>query len=299
MEPADAIASANRRLCANNDAGMFVTVWAATLDWQTGLVTYVNAGHNFPLVRRGRSGSWEWLKKRCGLFLGTFETAKYRQETLMLEPGDELVLYTDGVNEALNPAEEEYGNDRLDAFLAAHADVHPRELVRGLRSDVARWADGAEQSDDVTILALEFGVAPEVTGSLTVPATLDHLSEATALVTGELERRLCPASIQHKVEIALEELFVNVCRYSYAEQDAPGSVTVSYAYGTDPSSITVELRDTGVPFDPVSLDDPTKPASVQEAKIGGLGILMVKRTMDDFVYLRDDDTNVVVFKKGW
>ena len=118
-------------------------------------------------------------------------------------------------------------------------------------------------------------------------------------MVGELEQRLCPLDVLNKVELALEELFVNVCRYAYADSQEPGEVRVSYAYGTNPSSITVELRDTGVPFDPVSLDDPTKPASVQEAKIGGLGILMVKRTMDDFVYLRDDDTNVVVFKKGW
>ena len=297
MEPAEAIASANKRLCANNDAGMFVTVWAATLNWETGELTYVNAGHNFPLLRH--EGTWEWLKKKCGLFLGTFETAKYRQETITLSPGDELLLYTDGVNEAFNPGEEEYGNDHLEEFLVSHASVHPRELVRGLRSSVAAWADGAEQSDDVTILALEYGVAPEVTGSLTVPATLDHLGEATALVTGELEQRLCPVGVLNKVEMALEELFVNICRYAYASSNEPGTVTVSYAYGTDPSSITVELRDSGAPFDPVRLEDPTLPSSIQEAKVGGLGILMVKQTMDNLIYVRDDSENVVVFKKGW
>ncbi|MBR3316690.1 MAG: SpoIIE family protein phosphatase [Atopobiaceae bacterium] len=156
VEPARAIAEANAYLCEHNDAGMFVTVWAATLDWTTGLLTYVNAGHNFPLLRRGHNGAWEWLNKKCGLFLGTFETAKYRQRTLMLEPGDELLLYTDGVNEAFSADDMEYGNDRLEAFLRAHADVRPRELVRALRADVAAWAEGAEQSDDITILAVEY-----------------------------------------------------------------------------------------------------------------------------------------------
>ena len=301
MEPAEAIASANRKLCANNDAGMFVTVWAATLDWKTGKLTYVNAGHNYPLLRHGNGGSWEWVKKKCGLFLGTFETAKYRQETLYLKPGDELLLYTDGVNEAFGTNGEEYGNDRLEAFLDAHADMHPRELVRSLRSDVARWADGAEQSDDITMLCLEYGVAPEVTGTRTVPATLEHLGEVNALIVEELEQRLCPVGVLHKVEIALEELFVNVCNYAYASSnlEGPGEVTVSYAYGTDPSSITVELRDKGVPFDPLRRDDPMKPSSIQEAKVGGLGIYMVKRTMDDIAYMRDGDENVVVFRKGW
>ncbi|MEE1158420.1 MAG: SpoIIE family protein phosphatase, partial [Atopobiaceae bacterium] len=155
MGPAEAILSVNRRLCATNDAGMFVTVWVATLNWETGELTYVNAGHNFPLVRRGEGGTWEWLKKRCGLFLGTFETAKYKEEKITLYPGDEVLLYTDGVNEAFNVNEEEYGNERLEAFLNGHADLHPKDLVKSLRADVAAWADGAEQSDDVTILALE------------------------------------------------------------------------------------------------------------------------------------------------
>ncbi|MDO4404415.1 MAG: PP2C family protein-serine/threonine phosphatase [Atopobiaceae bacterium] len=155
-DPANAIALANRYLCANNDAGMFVTVWAATLDLETGLLTYVNAGHNFPLLRHGVCGQWEWLQKKCGLFLGTFDTATYRQEELLLTAGDELMLYTDGVNEAFDINENEYGNDRLEAFLAAHNNLHPRELVHSLRADVAHWAEGAEQSDDVTILALEY-----------------------------------------------------------------------------------------------------------------------------------------------
>ena len=149
----DAIAAANESLCAENEARMFVTVWAATLDHDTGVLNYVNAGHNFPLLRR--DGQWTWLKKRCGLFLGTFETAKYKLGTLVLEPGDELLLYTDGVNEAFSAEDEQYGNDRLEAFLSQHADLSPRQLVPALRADVAAWAEGAEQSDDVTIMAVE------------------------------------------------------------------------------------------------------------------------------------------------
>lgn len=299
MPPSEAIASANKRLCANNDAGMFVTVWAAILDFVTGELTYVNAGHNFPLLRHGRNGSWEWLKKKCGLFLGTFETAKYRQETIALEQGDELLLYTDGVNEAFSSDEEEFGNDRLEAFLMRHTELGPKLLVKRLRAEVATWATGAEQSDDITILALEYGATPEASESLTLSAELGSLSDAMALVSDELERRLCPLGVQNKVEVALEELFVNVCHYAYEGQETPGEVTVSYRFQGSPRSITVELRDRGVPFDPVSREDPTKPASVQEARIGGLGILMVRRSMDSFSYERVDDENVVRFSKGW
>ena len=297
MDLDEAILSANRRLCATNDAGMFVTVWAATLDWETGLLTYVNAGHNPPLLRH--EGTWEWLNKKGGLFLGTFERAKYRSATLTLEPGDELMLYTDGVNEAFNVAEEEYGNDRLEAFLTAHAELHPKELVSALRADVATWAEGAEQSDDITMLCLEYGVAPEVTGTITLTATLDNVGEADRLVCTELDARLCPANVKHKIQVALEELFVNVCNYAYAERDEPGSVRVSYVYRADPNTMTVELVDQGAPFDPLLREDPTRPSSIQETKVGGLGIFIVRQTMDDFSYLRDGDDNVVVFSKKW
>ena len=145
---------ANERLCEGNEAGMFVTVWAATLNYRTGELTYVNAGHNPPLLRH--DGEWSWLTKRGGLFLGTFETAKYRSETLTMEPGDQLLLYTDGVNEAFNVDDEEYGNDRLEAFLRHRNYLRPKPLVEALRVSVATWAEGAEQSDDITMLALEY-----------------------------------------------------------------------------------------------------------------------------------------------
>lgn len=156
MEIGEAMTAANKYLCAHNEAGMFVTVWAATLDWRTGHLSYVNAGHNFPLLRHGRGGSWEWLTEKSGLVMGLMDMISYKTKELTLEPGDELLLYTDGVNEAFNVSDEEYGNDRLEQFLAGHADVRPQEIVRNLREDVGVWAEGAEQSDDITILALEY-----------------------------------------------------------------------------------------------------------------------------------------------
>ncbi len=299
MSLSQAILSANHHLCKGNDAGMFVTVWAATLDWKTGELTYVNAGHNYPLLRHGLGGEWEWVKQRCGLFLGTFETAKYKQKTIRLSPGDALVVYTDGVNEAFNVEGEEYGNDRLEAFLANHADLRPRKLVEELRADVAEWADGTEQSDDVTIMCLTYGVAPEVTVCMEVQATVDHLGEVVDAIEDELYKRLCPVDVKHKIVIALEELFVNVCRYAYADQDEPGTVSVSYTYSPDPQAIYIEIVDQGVPFDPLSREDPTRPASIDTVTIGGLGIFIVKKSMDLFTYRRVNDSNMVTIGKSW
>ncbi len=297
MDLSIAMQTANWHLCQANDAQMFVTVWAAVLDYKTGELVYVNAGHNPPLLRH--DGQWTWLKKKCGLFMGVFDAAKYKTQTLTLTPGDQLFLYTDGVNEAFNLAEEQYGDERLEAFLQENAHMHPRTLIQEMRDELRTWAAGAEQSDDITMLALEYGVPPEATGSLTVDATLDHLREVVGFLNQELANRLCPITVQNKLDIALEELFVNVCHYAYAEEERPGKVRVDYMYNANPNSITVSLTDWGVPFNPIEYADPTSPSSVEEAKIGGLGIFMAKQSTDDMSYVRDNDTNVVAFRKVW
>ena len=151
-----ALAAAEAYLCAHNEASMFVTVWAATLDWKTGQLTYVNAGHNFPLIRHGDGGWWEWIENSGNMVMGWFDIDNFREHTLILEPGDELLLYTDGVNEAFNAKGEQYGNDRLETFLNRHNNERPQPLVEDLGAEIAAWEQGAEQSDDITILAVEY-----------------------------------------------------------------------------------------------------------------------------------------------
>ncbi len=299
IQLAEAIQTANHHLCEGNEAGMFVTVWAAVLDHTTGELTYVNAGHNFPLLRHGNGGEWEWLKKRCGLFLGTFDNAKYRQESIVLREGDELVLYTDGVNEAWNVNEEEFGNDRLEEFLSQHAEEHPRGLVRELRAEVARWATGAEQSDDITILALEYGVAPEAVATIRLLAQIDQLETLLDFVDKELAGRLCPLSAQNKIDMALEELFVNVCRYAYAHDEQPGEVVISYVYNASPNALTIQIDDTGIPFDPLAYNEKSKDSPFDVNDPEGMGIKLTLSSVDDFSYVRDRDHNIVAFVMRW
>jgi sigma-B regulation protein RsbU (phosphoserine phosphatase) len=121
MEPADVFTAVNTQLCENNDAGMFVTGWMGILEISTGRFTYANAGHNPPLIRK-KDGEYEYLKARAGLVLAGMEGIRYRQYEIMLEPGDGLYLYTDGVTEATNEENTLYGEDRLRDILNRHKD---------------------------------------------------------------------------------------------------------------------------------------------------------------------------------
>ncbi|MDO4806707.1 MAG: SpoIIE family protein phosphatase [Coriobacteriales bacterium] len=146
----DAIALTNEHLCEGNDALTFVTVWAATFDWHTGTLTFVNAGHNEPLLLH--NGRWEWLRESDGPLMGFSELATFASRTLTLGANDELLLFTDGVTEAMNTDRKLYGEGRLEELVNAHAELAPRDLDDAIRADVAAWAAGAVQSDDITIL---------------------------------------------------------------------------------------------------------------------------------------------------
>ncbi|MDO4806734.1 MAG: SpoIIE family protein phosphatase [Coriobacteriales bacterium] len=294
MDLAEAVQSANWNLCQGNEAGMFVTVWAATLDYNTGRLTYVNAGHNPPLLRH--NNSWQWLKERGGLFLGTFEIAKYRSSSMYLSPSDELLLYTDGVNEAFSAGDEEYGNDRLEAFLGNHADMHPHMLIDMLRADLRRWADGAEQSDDITMLCLEYGVAPEVSGVFKVPATQAGLDELRRNMHFALSQLACPENVQGQIELTMEELFANIAQHGYLDASGDNQVQVAYIYNTNPSSITVSITDWGEPFNPLKYEGPKEG---EGDEVTGMGITLAVANADDFSYVRDEDCNVLAFRKSW
>lgn len=187
------------------------------------------------------------------------------------------------------------------ALLDDNFDLHPRELIELVRRDVTRFSEGAEQADDITMLALEFGVPPEVTATITVPANDRELPHVTEFAHTELDRRLCLVRAQRQLDIALEELFVNVAHYAYpdATPDRPGEVRVSYTYSAEPPSITVEIEDEGIPFDPLSRPDAVTPTSIEDVPIGDLGILMAKRSVDEMRYERTDGTNAVTITKRW
>lgn len=155
LPPEEILARVNDELSRDNRVNMFVTVFCGILDTVTGEVVYANAGHNHPLLM-GKPGEARYLKTVNGLALGVMEDAPYRREAMRLEPGDSLFLYTDGVTEAMNPAEELFGDDRLRGELEALAGEDPDSVTTGIMTRVKEFASGAPQSDDITIMMIHY-----------------------------------------------------------------------------------------------------------------------------------------------
>ena len=300
MEVAEAVENVNRQLVDSNDASMFVTAWVGVLDYATGHVDYVNAGHNPPLLWQKETG-WDWLKGKSGLPLGLFEGLPYQSYSVDCEVGSQFLIYSDGVTEAMNVDGELYGEERLMALANENFTLHPRMLVEAVRDDVARHAGEAEQSDDITILSLEVGVPPEITATLVVPAETGELARVNEFIHAELDRRLCPLRVQNQLDIAVEELFVNVCHYAYvdAEPDISRQVRISYTYNAEPPTVTVDIADHGIPYNPLAKPDPARISNIEDAPIGGLGILMAKRSVDEMRYEHTDGSNIVTLVKRW
>jgi sigma-B regulation protein RsbU (phosphoserine phosphatase) len=146
---------ANQELCRENDEMMFVTAFMARLDLTTGELVYVNAGHNPPLVQA--DGKFCYLQQaRKHMMLGINEDEMYEAHSLAMQPGDIIFLYTDGVTEAMNEAEELYSEERLQATLNRQTSKDVKEILAAVRQDVNTYAGDAEQSDDITMLGLKF-----------------------------------------------------------------------------------------------------------------------------------------------
>jgi sigma-B regulation protein RsbU (phosphoserine phosphatase) len=152
-DPGACLAQANEVLCRQNPMDLFVTVFYCILDPETGVLRYANGGHNPPYLRRP-NGTIETLSGAGGLVLGAIDGVEYPEHALRLVAGDRLVLYTDGVTEAFNPANEAYGAERLIAEIRVHGDGAAPELVERICRSVATFAGTAPQSDDIALIAL-------------------------------------------------------------------------------------------------------------------------------------------------
>lgn len=294
MEPKEVFATVNRLLCDGNDAGLFVTAWMGVLELSGGTMTYVNAGHNPPLLRR-KNGQFEYLRDRTGFVLAGMEDVRYRQNTLCIAPGDRLFLYTDGVTEATDPDQKLYGEERLRSFMNSHADGTTAAVLRALREDIDAFAGAAPQFDDITMLLLDFKGKGQKLTRRTFAAKQESVTDVIAFVEGALEKAECSAKIQTAVCVAMEELFVNIAHYAYPGGD--GSAEIAIGIDKDSRIATFVITDSGVPFNPLEKQDPDITRPAEEREIGGLGIFIVKKTMDTVSYARERDENRLTMTK--
>ena len=304
---------ANRQLCERNDAMLFVTAFACVVDTATGEVRFANAGHNPPVLKQ--NGKLSYLKCRPGLVLGAMDVVKYREGSFMCSPGDGLLLYTDGVSEAANAAEELYGEERLLETLAridasggegapVGSDVQASDVaaaasaaaassaqtaVNSLAASVDAFAGEAPQADDITMLAFRWNLPVQ---RLTLPADDAELDSLFAFLEPICEGEGRTPKMMAQMMLVCEEVFVNIC------PDGQPRLPVDIEAAVDERAGCLHLvfSDQGIAYDPLSHNakkvDPT-----DEQRKGGLGILLMRKYMDDLRYTRADGRNILRMTK--
>ncbi len=286
---------ANNKLCENNEADMFVTAWMGYLDLETGILEFANAGHNPPLIHK-KNGSWYYLKEKAGFVLAGIQDVPYKKQTLTLEKGDTIFLYTDGVTEATNSSNELYGEERLLNLLNSSKPVDSQSLCELVKKDLDEFVGEADQFDDITMVALKYKGDENSVNELNIEATLENIEPVTEFVDEQLEAFDCPMKAMVQINVAIDELFSNIARYAYNPETGPATVRVEVS--EDPMAVVVTFIDEGVPYDPLSTAEPDITLSAEERAVGGLGIFLVKKTMDDISYEYKDGKNILKIKKN-
>ncbi len=154
--PKDVFETVNNQLSENNEADMFVTAFMGILEISTGKFVYVNAGHNPPLLKKS-AGEFQWLPTEPGFVLAGWRDFQFIENTTIIEDGDLLYLYTDGVTEAVNKGNELYSDKRLLLELNANRDKNVVELLKSIKASIDLFAEETEQSDDIAMLAIRIG----------------------------------------------------------------------------------------------------------------------------------------------
>ena len=308
---------ANRQLCERNDAMLFVTAFACVVDTATGEVRFANAGHNPPVLKQ--NGKLSFLKCRPGLVLGAMDVVKYREGRFACSPSDGLLLYTDGVSEAANAAEELYGEERLLETLAridasggegvlvgsdvqapdvaaaasAAAASSAQAAVNSLVASVDAFASAAPQADDITMLAFRWNLP---VACLTLPADDAELDNLFAFLEPICEGEGRTPKMMAQMMLVCEEVFVNICHYGFPDGQPRLPVDIEAAVDERVGCLHLVFSDQGIAYDPLSHNAKKVDPSDEQRK-GGLGILLMRKYMDDLRYTRADGRNILRMTK--
>jgi sigma-B regulation protein RsbU (phosphoserine phosphatase) len=298
LSPGSILTHVNDEVSQNNESCMFITLWLAILDFSTGTLKYSNAGHNPPYVLKEGDPPLR-LDDLHGPVVGAVEGIAYRESVHKLTNRDLLFVYTDGVTEAMDIKDALYSEERLVDALAPLAQAGASGVVDAVAQDVWRFQGKADQADDVTILGLNFfkeeSGASAARLDLSMKNDLSAIADIIQTFTEFAEENGLGTAIRRKINLALDDLLNNVVSYAY-EDDAEHEVQLHVELSDKRLGITI--RDDGIPFNPFDMITPKITEGVDDREVGGLGVHLVRRLMDDVTYHRRTGENVVQFFKN-
>ena len=275
------ISKINNKIQENNQFGFFVTAFIGIVDLETGKIAFINCGHNPPLICRN-GGKFEYLKTDSNMPLGALDDFEYHVTETLLNKGDTLFLYTDGLTEALNEKREFYGEERLLDCLNSLKLSGSKRLLEDVKKNVEDFVQNTAQSDDLTMLAFKYNGMQNKTDErhVTLLATTENYSLFSKWLNEGATAFSLPLKTIQRLNLVAEESFTNVASYAYV--GCTGYVDVSLR--KKGGLIILKLTDSGLKFNPLLRKDPDISAPLEDRTTGGLGIFLVKKMSDKASY---------------
>ena len=288
----------NEVLSRDNDSNMFVTLFVGVLDLPTGRLHYCNAGHDAPLLI-GHTGAG-MLPVDSNLPVGVMTGWKFSKQETMMDPDTTIFLYTDGLNEAENINHQQFDMSRVLEMarkLQQDNNFKPTVVVKEMTDAVHQFVGEADQSDDLTMMALQYTKHQEnVTyqRSLTLTNDLKRVPRLNTFIDEVCEANGFDMATTMQINLAIEEAVVNVMNYAYPE-GTKGDITIEAK--ANKTEMSIIISDTGKPFDPTAKAEVDITLSAEDRSIGGLGIHLIRQIMDNINYERIDGHNVLTLMK--
>ena len=292
--PQRIVSTMNESMAETNENNMFVTFFLGILDLSDGHLRYCNAGHNAP-VRLG-SDAPAFLDIVPNLPLGAMPGAQFQEEDVYLSQGEGLFLYTDGLTEAEDKDHVLFGEPRMMETLLRCGAEKAEALVETMADDVKSHIRDCDPSDDLTMLAFRY-TNPSQSADWERQLTLHEIAEIPRLqrfVQIVARHAGLDDALAMSLNLALEEAVSNVLLYAYPPE-TDGQVDIDAVVREDRIDFTVS--DSGIPFDPTTAPEPDLSADLKDRPVGGLGIYLVKRIMDQVSYKRKKGKNILSMTK--
>ena len=288
--PAHIMQNINVGCCQNNKTSMFATLFIGVLDLPTGRLRYCDAGHDAPFINENA------LEVIPNLPVGVFEDFTYAMQETQIEPHSTIFLYTDGLTEAKDIQHKLFGLERVKEVLT-QCNMLPKELLEKMTISVHNFVKDAEQSDDLTMMAIRY--TPQqyecrLSETLVIKNDVKEVSKFSEFMKSVIEKLDMEKSLGRQLRLAVEEAVVNVIDYAYPV-GLQGEIEVRVM--SDGKTLKTVITDSGVAFDPTAKEKADTTLSAEDRQIGGLGILLVREIMDTINYERQDGKNVLTLIK--
>lgn len=290
---ANIVREMNHAIASANESFVFVTVFVGVLDLKTHHLTYCNAAHNAPVLIT-EQGACSLLDAETNLPIGVEDHYHYEEQRISFPEGSALLLYTDGLTEATYYSKDGtrrlFGEDRLLHDVEKNSKASAIEVIDFLKQHVNVFADGTEQSDDLTMMFLRHGTSADSSTTpmrrLIMKNEMTEVSRMRGFFFSVCREYGIDDETAKSLNLAIEEWVANVINYAYPK-GLRGHVEVRA--GVSDQVLTVVIKDHGIPFDPTQHADVDIDAELDDRQIGGLGIFLVRNIMDTMDYERTAD----------